>query len=293
MTEEKITTKKKLKQVQTEKSDVAMSFLEHLEQLRWHLVRIFIAVFVLGIVAFIFKEFIFDEILLGPREDDFVTNVFFCKMGKILGIDSMCINTGMFELININMAGQFSTHIKVSLVAGFVVAFPYIFWEFWTFISPALYNTERKHTTNAVFWSSFLFIFGVAFGYFVIAPLTIQFFGGYLVSDVVGNQINLVSYVSMMSSVLISGGVVFELPILIYFLSKAGIVTPDFLKKYRKHSIIIILTISAIITPPDIFSQILVGLPLMFLYEVGIFLSKRVVKQKKIEADKLLTEVKS
>lgn len=179
------------------------------------------------------------------------------------------------------MAGQFSTHIMVSLVAGFIIAFPYVFWELWRFISPALHTNEKKHARGAVFFSSALFILGVVFGYYIIVPLSVHFLGGYNVSDQVLNQINLGSYISTVTSVVLAAGIIFELPIVIYFLSKAGLITPDFLRKYRKHSLVIILVLSAIITPPDIFSQVLVALPLLLLYEAGISISKKIVAKDK------------
>jgi sec-independent protein translocase protein TatC len=185
------------------------------------------------------------------------------------------------ELISIKMAGQFSMHIMVSLVAGIVVAFPYIFYQFWRFIVPALYPKEKSVARGAVLVSSLLFMLGVGFGYFIISPLTIHFFSSYSVSDAVTNQINLVSFVSTISSMLLSSGVVFELPVLIYFLSKIGLVTPSFLKKYRKHALVIILLLAAIITPPDIFSQLLVSLPLYLLYEAGIIISRRIERKRK------------
>lgn len=284
MNAEKITTKKKNKNEKIISEEKEMSFIDHLEELRWHIIKSLAAVIVFGIIAFIFKGFIFDTILLAPKNPSFFTNFYLCKLGDLVDSDKLCINSTYFQIINIKMSGQFAIHITVSLVVGFIISFPYIFREFWTFISPALYNTERKHARGAIFWSSFLFIMGVLFGYFVITPLTIHFFSGYLVSDVVDNQINLNSYISIITSVVISAGAIFELPILIFFLSKAGIVNPDFLKKYRKHSLVVILSLSAIITPPDIFSQVLVCLPLLFLYEIGIFISKRVEKNKgKIE----------
>ncbi len=287
MSEEKISTKKSRKKSVEKKTDGEMSFLDHLELLRWHIIKSLAAVVVFGIIAFIFKGFIFDKILLAPREPGFFTNYYFCKIGTWLNTSSLCINLTTFQIINIKMSGQFATHVTVSLVVGFIIAFPYIFREFWKFISPALLNNERKSARGAIFWSSFLFIAGVLFGYFIITPLTISFFNSYLVSDVVGNEINLDSYISIITSVVLSGGAVFELPILIYFLSKAGIVNPEFLKKYRKHAIIIILTLSGIITPPDIFSQIIVTIPLFLLYEVGIILSKRVVKKKALAISKI------
>jgi sec-independent protein translocase protein TatC len=164
----------------------------------------------------------------------------------------------------------------VSLIAGFVVSFPYVFHEFWRFIVPALYSKEKRHARGAVFYSSLLFLLGVLFGYFVIVPLSVHFLGSYSVSEQVTNQINLISYVSTVASVVLAAGVIFELPILVFFLSKAGLVTPEFLKKYRKHSLVLILALSAIITPPDIFSQVLVSFPLIFLYEIGIGISRRI-----------------
>lgn len=280
MTEEKIKQKKKNKKSAIEKE---MSFLEHLEELRWHIIRALTAIVLVGIVAFVFKDLVFDEVLFGPRKADFISNQLFCRLADYIGSPVLCINQSDFMIQNIVMSGQFSTHIKVSFIAGFIIAFPYVFWEFWRFIRPALHDNERKHSRGAVFWSSLLFILGAAFGYFVISPLTVHFFRNYYVSQMVENQINLISYISTVNSVVLSAAVIFELPVLIFFLSKAGLVTVDFLKKYRKHSLIVVLTLSAVITPPDIFSQILVSLPLMILYEIGIILAKRIEKKQKLK----------
>jgi sec-independent protein translocase protein TatC len=265
------------------KTDNEMSFLEHLEVLRWHIIRALLAILVVAIVAFIFKDIVFNKIILAPKLPEFVTNRLLCDFGRSVNILTLCINSRPFEVISIKMAGQFSMHIMVSLIAGFVVAFPFVFFEFWRFIVPALYSKEKKHARGAVFYSSFLFLLGVTFGYFVIVPLSVHFLGSYSVSEQVTNQINLISYVSTVASVVLAAGVIFELPILVYFLSKAGLVTPQFLKKYRKHSLVLILALSAIITPPDIFSQILVAFPLILLYEVGIGISKRIVARQKEE----------
>jgi sec-independent protein translocase protein TatC len=181
------------------------------------------------------------------------------------------------------MAEQFSMHIMVSLIAGIVVAFPYIFFEFWRFIVPALYEKEKQTASGAVFYTSLLFILGVGFGYYIISPLSVNFLGNYKVSESVISAPTLRSYVSTVTSVVLASGIVFQLPIVIYFLSKVGLVTPDFLKKYRRHSIILIVTLSAIITPPDVFSQVLVALPLMVLYEIGISISKRILREQKAE----------
>lgn len=260
-----------------------MSFLEHLEVLRWHILRAFLAIFLAAIIAFVFKNIIFDRIILAPKSPEFPTNVFLCDLGKLTGVLKLCINTLPLEIISIKMAGQFTMHILVSLLAGLVVAFPYVFYEFWSFVVPALHSREKRHARGAVFYSSFLFLTGVSFGYFIISPLTVHFLGSYSVSQEVTNQINLISYVSTLSSVVLASGVIFELPVLAYFLTKAGLITPDFMRKYRRHSLIVILVLSAIITPPDVFSQILVAVPLIILYEVGIFISRRIVKRQERE----------
>ena len=260
-----------------------MSFLDHLEELRWHIVRSLLAVLVFAIGAFVFHRIIFDVIILAPKNPGFFTNEVLCNLGQWVGVKSLCINSKPFQVININMAGQFSTHIWVSIVAGIILAFPYIFFEFWRFLKPALHHKEKKYAHGAVFYSSLLFIMGVLFGYYLITPLSVHFLGSYSVSEQVLNQINLRSYISTVTSVTLASGVIFELPVLVYFLSKIGIVTPAFLKKYRKHSIIVILILSAIITPPDIFSQILVCLPLLVLYEIGIVISRRIERKQKLE----------
>ncbi len=257
-----------------------LSFLEHLEELRWHLVRSILAIVVIAIVAFIFKDIIFDVIILGPKSPDFFTNKALCSLGQLVHVEKLCINTNPFQVININMAGQFMTHIMISILAGFILAFPYVFYEFWKFMKPALYQKEKSVAHGAVFFSSVLFMLGILFGYFLICPLSVHFLGSYSVSDQVLNQINLRSYISTVASVSLAAGLIFELPILVYFLSKIGLVTPEFLRKYRKHSLIVILTLAAIITPPDIFSQVMVCLPLLILYEIGIKISKSITKKR-------------
>lgn len=263
------------------KKEEEMSFLDHLEELRWHLIRSVLAIVIIAILAFIYKNIIFDNIILAPKSPDFWTNRFFCRLADYFGTESLCINQKPFEIISMKMAGQFNMHIWVSLVVGLVAAFPYVFYQFWSFVAPALHSRERKYARGAVFFSSSLFLMGVMFGYFMIVPLTIHFLGTYSVSAEVANRINLISYISTISSVVIASGAVFELPVVIYFLTKIGIVTPEFLKKYRKHSIVIIFILSAIITPPDIFSQTLVAIPLIILYEVSILISKRIVRLRK------------
>ncbi|RXQ88788.1 twin-arginine translocase subunit TatC [Ancylomarina salipaludis] len=264
----------------SEKEEDGMSFLEHLEVLRWHLIRSALAVLVFAVVAFVFYDIIFDKIILAPKNVDFFTNRMFALLSDYTGVESLKINTKPFQVININMAGQFATHITVSVVVGCIAGFPYLFFEFWRFVKPALYSSEQKHARGSIFYTSFLFALGVAFGYYIITPLSVHFLGSYNVSSQVMNQINLNSYISTITSIVLASGIIFELPILIFFLSKIGLVSPEFLRKYRKHSIVLILILSAIITPPDIFSQVLVCLPLLLLYEVGISISKRIQKKQ-------------
>jgi sec-independent protein translocase protein TatC len=277
--------KKKTKGVKPEYTE--MSFLEHLEELRWHIIRSALAIMLFAVLAFIMKDFIFNTIILNPRTPDFWTNRMFAQLADWAGTDALRINQKPLELISIQIAGQFMTHIWVSIIAGFVIASPLVFFEFWRFIKPALYEKEKQHAGGAVFFTSVLFMSGILFGYFLIVPLSVHFLGSYNVSGDVTNQINLRSYIASVTSISMAAGVVFLIPIFSYFLSKVGILTPQFMKTYRKHSYVVMLLLSAIITPPDIFSQIMVCFPLVFLYEIGIFISARVVKKREKELDEL------
>jgi sec-independent protein translocase protein TatC len=265
------------------KNSEEMSFLDHLEELRWRLIRSVLAIFAAAIIAFIFKDIIFDHIILAPKNPAFWTNKMFCKLGEMVNTPGLCINQTPLDIVSMQMAGQFNMHMWVSLITGLIIAFPYVFYEFWSFIAPALKSKERKYANGAVFFSSSLFLLGVVFGYFMIVPLTVNFLGSYSVSAEVTNKINLISYISTISSVVLASGAVFELPIVVYFLTKIGLVTPEFMKKYRRHSIVVIFILAAIITPPDVFSQTLVAIPLLVLYEVSILISRRVVKQRKMK----------
>lgn len=276
---EEVSNKKK-KQPLVEKE---MSFWEHLEELRGHLIRSVIALLVVSIIAFINKKFIFDYILLAPKNPDFITNRFFCKVGQWLSLDGLCAGDFNLSLQNISMSGQFMMHMYISIIAGLVASAPYIIWEFWRFVKPALHSKEKKYSKGVVWASSGLFISGILFSYYIIVPLTINFFGTYQISESVVNQINLNSYISTIVSVTLATGLVFELPILVYFLTKIGILTPTIMKKSRKYMLVIVLVISAIITPPDVFSQILVSFPLFGLYEASIWISKRVYDKKQAE----------
>lgn len=277
--EQQSTKKKKTKKDKQEE----MSFLEHLEELRWHLIRAFLAIVFFAILAFVNKDFIFDTVIFNPKTADFWTNRMFAKLAEFTGIEDLIINSKELQLISIKMADNFMTHIMVSIIAGLIVSSPYVFYEIWRFISPALYDTERQHSGGAVFYMSVLFIVGVMFGYFLIVPLSIHFLGSYSISAEVVNQINMRSYIGTVTSISLASGVIFELPIFVYFLSKVGILTPGIMKTYRRHAYVALLLISAIITPPDVFSQIMVCIPLVFLYEIGIVISRRV--NKKAEED--------
>lgn len=256
-----------------------MSFWSHLEELRGHLVRSAVAIFLLAIAAFIAKDIIFDYVILAPKEPYFLTNRLFCSMAEKLSMPALCINKNPVQIINIELAGQFKTHIMVSLIAGLIVAFPYIIYEFWRFIKPALHPREKDNSRGAVFIMSLLFLSGVCFSYFLIAPLTINFLGSYQVSSMVANQIALRSYITTVTMVTFATGLVFELPVIVYFLSRVGVLTPAFMRKNRKVAFILIIALAAIITPPDVFSQVLVGIPLYVLYEISIRVSARVNRQ--------------
>ena len=260
-----------------------MSFWEHLEELRWHILRSILAVLILAVVAFLNRNIIFDMIILAPKDSGFITNRLLCQLADLVSVKALCIDNLALKIINIKMSGQFMTHMYISFVAGIIVAFPYILAEIWGFIRPALLPNEKKNSGGAVFVCSLLFISGVLFSYFLIVPLTVNFLGTYQVSDFVQNTISLSSYISTVVSVTFSVGLVFELPVFIYFLTKVGIITPSFMRKNRKYMLVILLVLSAIITPPDVFSQILVCLPLFVLYELSIKISERVYRKREKE----------
>lgn len=257
-----------------------MTFLEHLEELRWTLVRSAIAIVVCMVGAFIAKDFVFDQIVLAPRDASFITYRAFCALGRALGMgDALCASSLEFTLQNISMSGQFFTHLIVSFVLGLIIAFPYMLWELWRFVAPGLNPAEKGPLRGIVAFASVLFLVGVAFGYYMLAPLSIQFFGGYQVSETVRNAVALDSYIAMVTSVTLWTGILFELPIVVLFLTRAGLITPGFMRTYRKHAFVIVLIASAIITPPDVVSQLIVSGPLMLLYEGSILLSARTIRR--------------
>jgi sec-independent protein translocase protein TatC len=283
--EEQSTKKNRNRKKKPEQAE--MSFLDHLEELRWHIIRSALAIVIFAVAAFILKDFIFNTVILNPRTPDFWTNRMLARLGDMVGTEALKINQQPLEIISIQIAGQFMTHIWVSIIAGMILSSPVIFYEFWRFIKPALYENEKKYAGGAVFFTTVLFLMGVLFGYFLIVPLSIHFLGTYNVSGEVANQINLKSYIGSVTSISLAAGVVFLIPIFSYFLSKVGILTPQFMKTYRRHAYVVMLLLSAIITPPDIFSQIMVCFPLVFLYEIGILISRSVVKKREKELDEI------
>ncbi|MDX1479276.1 MAG: twin-arginine translocase subunit TatC [Saprospiraceae bacterium] len=260
------------------KSPDEMTFLEHLEALRWHLLRALASIVVVGIGVFLAKDFIFDVVILGPTKQDFATYQWICNASERL-----CFFPEGLEIITRDIAEQFLSHIKVSIWIGLVVAFPYVFFEFWQFIKPGLYEKEKKAARGVVFICSFLFITGVLFGYFVIAPFAVTFLSSYSVSPDVLNTVTLTSLVNSMTMFTIPTGIVFELPVLAYFLAKVGLISADFLKKYRKHALVVILIMAAIITPPDVITQFLIGIPIYLLFELSIIIARRVEKKRALE----------
>jgi Twin arginine targeting (Tat) protein translocase TatC len=278
-----------------ESGEKEMSFLEHLEELRWHIVRSLLAVVIFTIVAFVAAPWIFENIIFAPASAKFPTFQWMCKFGQLFGSEGLCVEEIPFKIQSRLMTGQFSMHILASFVIGLVVAFPYIVWELWRFIRPGLYPRERRYSRGAVSAVSLLFLTGISFGYFVLAPLMVYFLSTYSISDVVVNEFDITSYVSTVVTVVLGAGLLFQLPVVIYFLTKMGIVSPSFLRKYRKHSIIGILIIAAIVTPPDPISQTLIAIPLYLLFEVSIAIAVRVERAilKEEEEERLKEEQQS
>ncbi len=246
-----------------------MNFFEHLEVLRWHIIRSLAAVVVFAIVVFLFKDFVFRHIILAPKYDDFLTYRVICRF-----IPPLCFQPPDFMLITRELGEEFFVHLKSSFWIGLIMAFPYVFYEFWSFVKPGLYKKEQKAARGIVFVCSLLFVAGVLFGYFIISPFAINFLGNYSVGAT--KTTTLASYVGYMTMFTLPAGLIFELPVVIYFLAKIGLITAEFMKKYRKHAIVAILVLAAVFTPPDIITQFLIGIPLYILYEISIHIAKRV-----------------
>ncbi|MEL6557784.1 MAG: twin-arginine translocase subunit TatC [Bacteroidota bacterium] len=271
--------------------EAEMSFLDHLEHLRWHLIRSLIAIAVISIAFLIFPDILFQQVLFAPTKTDFWTFRMFCKLSEFVNVDALCIEELPFILQSRKMTGQFMMYFTTSFVAGIIVAFPYIVWEIWRFIKPGLYKKEKRAARGAVFYVTLLFSIGISFGYFIIAPISVNFFAGFQIDPSIANEFDIVSYTSTIITIVFGSGILFQLPIAVQFLSKAGLVTPALLKKYRRHAIVAILILGAMLTPPDPFSQVFVALPLFMLYEIGIIISARVQRKRlAAEAAAALTE---
>lgn len=268
------------------KQQAEMSFLDHLEELRWHLVRSVAAIFILAIVFFSFAQQVYDHFLLAHIKPDFITYNLFCDFFNLFGVDSAFCNVSFADkkLQSIKVTSQLMNSIWSSLILGLIVAFPYIIWEMWRFIAPGLTENEIKKSRGFILISSLLFFLGVLFSFYVIAPISIHFLYNYQITDAIQNSFTLESHIGLVTNMLLGVSILFELPVLIYFLTKIGLITPEFLKKYRRHALVVVLILAAIITPPDVASQVVVAIPILFLYEIGIMVSRKVIKNQEKNA---------
>jgi sec-independent protein translocase protein TatC len=261
-----------------------MTFFDHIDELRKHLFRSAIAIVIGAILVHIYNNFIVKKVLMGPTHPDFPTYTMLCKLGHKLNLGtSLCLNE-----INVNMqsntvAGQFGVYVNILLIGGLIVAFPYVFWQFWKFIKPALKTNELNSTRGVIFWVSTLFFIGVLFGYFIVAPYTINFFANFSIDENIKNIWTLASYFSTIVPLILGSGLAFQLPLVLYFLAKVDVISVAFLKKYRKHAILIIVIATSAITPPDMLSTIICSIPLVLLYEISIILCKNVEKKKRLQ----------
>ena len=264
-----------------------MSFLNHLEELRWHLVRSIAAIFIIGIGLFSIQEFVYNNFLLAHIDPNFITYRLFCDFFSFLGMKSnFCSLDYPNTLQVLKPTQQLMNSIWSSFILGAIVAFPYILWEFWRFISPGLHINEIKKSRGFIFTASFLFFIGVLFSFYVIAPISINFLYTYQISDKLINQFTMESHIGLITNMLLGVSIMFELPVIVYFLTKIGFISPEFLKRYRKHALVIVLILAAIITPPDVASQVIVAIPVLILYEISIKVSKGVIKKQQKNAKK-------
>jgi sec-independent protein translocase protein TatC len=258
-----------------------MSFWEHIEDLRWHIIRSIIAIVGSGIVFFVNKKFLFDDIIFAPKNPGFITYRALCWLGSRVHIYSICRTNFDYSITNMDLAAQFMTHIKVSFMVGLIAVFPYVLYEIWTFVKPALYTKELKNLRGVVVWTAVLFYIGILFGYFVLMPMSINYLGTYHVSEDVKNTINLSSFIDVVTGLVFITGLVFEFPMIVFFIAKLGLIGDKSMKQYRRYAVVGVLVVAMLVTPsPDVFSQILVAVPLYILYEISILVAKRVVKQR-------------
>lgn len=261
--------------------EAEMSFFEHLEVLRWHLIRSVIAIAVFAILAFAYNDFIINQVILGPKSLDFWTYRMMCKLGEVLSLDELCVKRIPFNLISTELTSQFMLQINSSLLTALVLGFPYLLFEIWLFVKPALTEVERKSAQGFIFYASALFLIGALFGYYIVVPLSINFLANVDLSVEINNQITIDNYLSTIATLTIGCGVVFLLPIIIFILSKLGLMTPAFLRASRRYATVIILVLAAVITPSaDVITMLTVAAPMFILYEVSIMVSARVHKRK-------------
>jgi len=264
-----------------------MSFIDHLEELRSHIVRSLIAILIVAAVIFIFRDWIFDNIISGPLNQDFITYRALCSLSHKLHLgNSLCMPPVAIQMQSNTFGGQFLSAITLAFVGGIIVAFPYIFWEFWRFVKPALREKELKNTRSVIFWVTFFFFSGALFGFFLLGPFTFNFLAGFQLGTkhLIDTRPTLSDYFDNLTNLILGCGIAFELPVLAFVLTKIGLITPMILKKSRKYAIVVILILAAFITPsPDWYSQTIVFVPLMILYELGIIVSKRAYKKMEKE----------
>lgn len=261
--------------------EAEMSFFEHLEVLRWHLIRSVIAIAVFAILAFAYNDFIINQVILGPKSLDFWTYRMMCKLGEVLSLDELCVKRIPFNLISTELTSQFMLQINSSLLTALVLGFPYLLFEIWLFVKPALTEVERKSAQGFIFYASALFLIGALFGYYIVVPLSINFLANVDLSVEINNQITIDNYLSTIATLTIGCGVVFLLPIIIFILSKLGLMTPAFLRASRRYATVIILVLAAVITPSaDVITMLTVAAPMFILYEMSIMVSARVHKRK-------------
>jgi sec-independent protein translocase protein TatC len=260
-----------------------LTFVDHLEALRWHIVRSLLAIIFFAVLIFFNIDWVFERVILGPLNNDFISYTLMCRLSHGLHLgDALCMPAINVKLQTVTFSAQFMSSITIAFVGGFLAAFPYVFWELWRFIRPALTPSELKSTRGSIFYVSLFFFTGAAFGYFLLGPFTFNFLSNYTLgtSHILETKPTLDDYLENLVDIIIGCGLAFELPVLSYVLTKIGLITPAFLKEYRKYAIVVILVIAAVITPsPDWSSQMLVFIPLFFLYQLSIAVSKRAFKQ--------------
>ncbi len=261
-----------------------MTFIDHLEELRQHIIRSVIAILLMAIVIFIYRDWVFDNVITGPINPDFISYRLLCDFSHWAHMgDALCMPAVTINMQTTTFGGQFLSSISLALIGGILIAFPYIFWEFWRFIKPALKDKELKNTRFIIFWVSFFFFTGAAFGYFLLGPFTFNFLGSFTLGTkgVLETRPTLTDYLDNLTNLILGCGIAFELPVLAYILTKIGLITPVYLRKIRKYAVVVILLAAAVITPsPDWMSQLIVFLPLFALYELSILVAARVTKQR-------------